>query len=243
MLRSVQAVHGEVLVLTIITSIYGDYDTLQPALPAKGLRWILVTDKVPEDTKGWEVVERSGTTDGPLLDAKYAKFHPWEFTDDETVIWIDGSLSLATPRSAWDLAMRAHPIAQFTHPDRDCIYDEGKFSLTMPRYAGMPIDLQLESYARNHPCNWGLWACGMFAARKAPTRELLIDWSNEVNQWTPQDQISYPVALRRAKLRPVSLLGSIYSNRWTRWHGHKPPVPKAPPEDRWAAEDAEAESE
>jgi hypothetical protein len=146
---------------------------------------------------------------------------PWEFTQCRRSIWIDASFDVSSPTMAADLMARAHPIAQFSHPDRDCVYEEGEFSLTMAKYSHLPILQQLAAYrADGHPVHWGLWAAGIIARDHTDqVREMGAAWLAQCEYWGIQDQISEAPVLRELGMRPVSIPGSVYANPWTKYMG------------------------
>ena len=208
--------------IAIITAIYGDYDTLKPTLPQTAdVDWICVTDR-ERPANGWRLIVRPAhETIGNNLAAKRPKMLPWEFTQCRRSIWIDASFEVTSPTMAADLIARAHPIAQFAHPDRDCVYEEGIFSAAMAKYSHLPIAQQLAAYrADGHPEHWGLWAAGIIARDHTDkVRELGAAWLAQCEFWGIQDQISEAPCLRELDMRPVSIPGSVYANPWCAYRG------------------------
>lgn len=212
--------------IAVITAIYGDYDTLKPPMKqTRDVDWICVTDREREPN-GWRLIVRPaedgyGEPCGNNIAAKKPKMLPWEFTQCRRSIWIDASFSVTSSLMAEDLMARAHPIAQFAHPDRDCVYEEGKFSKFMPKYAHLPIEEQLANYrADGHPEHWGLWAAGIIAREHTDAvRRLGIEWMHQCEYWGIQDQISQAPMLRELGMRPVSIPGGVYSNPWCQYMG------------------------
>lgn len=206
--------------IAVITAVYGDYDTLkEPVAQTRDVDWICVTDREREPN-GWRLIVRpSGLS--PSLAAKRPKMLPWEFTQCRRSIWIDASFAVSSPVMAEELMARAHPIAQFAHPDRDCVYEEGLFSAAMPKYANLPISQQLAAYrADGHPDHWGLWAAGIIAREHTDqVRKLGELWLEQCMFWGIQDQISQAPVLRSLDMRPVSIPGSVYANPWLRYQG------------------------
>jgi hypothetical protein len=219
--------------LAIITSIYGSYDSLKPTLPQTGLdvEWVFVTDKAPADALGWRVVIESPTSISNVRAAKAAKFEPWKYTDAEASIWIDGSFRVASPRFAVEALPYADPIAQFLHPNRDCLYEEARIVLAVGRCPG-PAAAQTQRYREaGHPEHWGLWASGIIVRRH--TEEVKAfgrTWAREVEQGSARDQVAQPYALRVHGLRPTVLPKGYMSTPWLKQGGHTPPPrPPAPP--------------
>ncbi len=209
--------------IAIITAIFGDYDSLKPTLPqTRAVDWICVTDnpELENEANGWRVIVKPKASN-PNLAAKRPKMLPWEFTQCRRSIWIDASFDVSSPTMAADLMARAHPIAQFAHPDRDCVYEEGEFSLTMAKYSHLPIRHQLAAYrADGHPEHWGLWAAGIIARDHTDqVRALGAAWLKQCEYWGIQDQIAQAPCLRELGMRPVSIPGSVYANPWCEYMG------------------------
>lgn len=216
--------------VAIITSIYGDYDTLKPTVAqSRDVDWICVTDSEliyndPERWNGWRIIFRPPPVGANSnMSAKRPKMLPWEFTQCRRSIWIDASFRVTSAEMAAQLMARAHPIAQFAHPDRDCVYEEGEFSRQMPKYAKLPIQQQMAAYrADGHPEHWGLWAAGIIARDHTDeVRALGSAWLSQCEYWGIQDQLSEAPCLRELGMRPVSIPGSVYANPWCEYMGSK----------------------
>lgn len=206
----------------IVTANYGRYDIPKATLPQDGIDadWVLVTDDlgIPDGHLGWRVVHQPLPGVPPVRAAKHPKFRPWEYTDAPASIWVDGSIRVTSPRFAAEALAFADPVAQFDHPDRDCIYTEAEVAAAIPRYAGEPILEQAETYRQaGHPERWGLWAATVIARRHTDgVRALGEAWTAEVDRWSYEDQVSQPVILRNLGLRPAVLPGYYRANQWLR---------------------------
>lgn len=160
----------------------------------------------------------------PRMAAKEPKLRPWDYNPDGPWIWIDASFEITSPTFVAEaLTATTGPIGQWRHPWRSCIYDEAAEveRLTGQKYRGYPARQQAEHYLNvGHPPRWGLWATGLIVYTER--LDYLADlWWAELNRWGYQDQISQPVALRNAGLRPVSLPGGLHESPWLRWHNHQ----------------------
>ncbi len=204
----------------LVTAIYGSYDEPKPVLPQEGIdcEYVLVTDDpaVPDGYLGWRVVCQPRPGVNPCRAAKHPKFRPWEYTDAPASVWVDGSIRVTSPRFAAEALALADPVAQFGHPDRDCIYTEAEVSAALPRYNGELIGFQAARYkADGHPAHWGLWATTIIARRHTDeVKALGVAWTREVTRWSFQDQVSQPVILRNLGLRPAVLPGYYRHNQW-----------------------------
>lgn len=199
--------------VTLICAAFGGYDSPKHHVgQTTSTEFMLLTDPGADDTRH------------PRVAAKEPKLRPWRYaTGNGPWIWLDGSFEIVSPTFVEDIlaATEGHPISQWVHPQRDDIYDEAIVSKPMPKYQSQPIVAQGLHYARiGHPEHWGLWATGLIVYRERC--DYLADlWWAEMNRWGYQDQISQPVALRAAGMRPHPLPHSLYANPWLRLHGHR----------------------
>ena len=199
--------------VAVITAIYDRYDTLKPVLPQAGagtVDWLLATDEPPSDDLGWRVLHIPRPGLHPNRAAKAPKLRPWEYTSAPASVWIDASYRIISGDFVSQVMAAADPIAQFPHWN-DCIYAEALDSVTPPakqeQYAGEPILAQVQHYRdTGHPGHWGCWCTSVIGrVHTSAVRELGEAWAREINQWSFQDQVSEPVALRACGLRPAPL--------------------------------------
>lgn len=207
---------------TIVTSIYGSYDIPKQFAPQTiPCRMLLVTDKVQHPSCPWETLvdPRPGGL-SPRMQAKFPKLHPWEFSDDGPWIWIDGSMEIVSEFFAAEVLDWVETIGMWTHPARDCLYQEAQFSSTLPKYDGQPLAAQAAAYLQDGmPRHWGLWAAGLIVYKRRPT--VLADaWMGEIETWGVQDQISLPYAAHLTGQRPEPLPYHLLDNPWVRLHFH-----------------------
>lgn len=211
--------------IAVITSIYDHYDQLKPVLPQIGaeIDWVFVTDDPLPDTLGWRQIHEEWPEMHPNRAAKQAKLRPWEYTDAPASVWIDASIRVASVFFAADMLsyLISGDIAQFLHPWRNCMYDEAAISAALLKYAEEPVLPQVDHYRRlGMPAGFGLWAGGVIARRHSEDiREMGERWTNEINQWSFQDQISEPYVLWSLGFRPVTLPGDHIRNAWVVWEG------------------------
>jgi hypothetical protein len=213
--------------IALITAIYDSYDELKPTLSQKGVSvdWVLVTDDEALQDKptarGWRVVYEPRPGVHPNRAAKHPKYEPWKYTGADRSVWVDASFRIVSEAFAAEALSYADPIAQFAHPWRDCLYAEAKESAGLAKYAGEPVLEQADHYSiQGHPENWGLWATGVIARQHTDAvRELGARWLAETYEWSFQDQISQPYALRETGLRPAVFPGNHLATPWLAYEG------------------------
>jgi len=214
------------MTIAILTAIYDSYDTLKPTLEQDtDVEWICVTDNgrlIPK-SNGWNVVYESRKHLHPNRAAKTPKCLPWLYTDASSSIWIDASYQVVSPTFAEDVLSYADPIAQFSHPWRNCAYAEAEESLRLPKYQdeyGRIHSQVQELHRREHPYDWGLWATGVIARHHCKDiMQFGFDWLYNIYEYSYQDQLSHPDSIRRNISNIEDLPGTHLSNEWLLYQG------------------------
>lgn len=223
----------------VYTAIVGGHDSLKQPIPQdESCDFICFTDaRIPSRADGWRVINvRRDPKIHPRMQAKwfkllshrvfprgrlalrFAPLSPRPRTD--LSIWVDGSFRIKTAKFVRDIraALGGHDWAMFTHPDRDCIYDEARVSATMVKYRGLPVGPQVESYRPVVPPHGGLYACSIIARREPVSDRIRFaneQWWAENLRWTYQDQLSLPYVLRKIpKCEPHAIPGQLRRNGW-----------------------------
>jgi hypothetical protein len=217
----------------VITACLGGYDTLRPqAAQDIDVDWLCVIEDHRAVPEPWVSHRVAASTEHPRLAAKVHKMQ--HVGDGPDVIWIDANTEIVSPSFARRaLSARRNGIAVWRHPQRDCIYAEAEASLRLApeKYSDQPLLAQVESYrAEGHPARAGLYACGTVAWDWSQPAALALGtaWLNECLRWSYQDQLSLPVVLRRAGIKPgIFPAGQIerrgrgpLGNRWQLIHPH-----------------------
>jgi hypothetical protein len=198
--------------VAIVTACYGGYDTARAQAEQDiDVDWLFYTDRLDQALAvppPWTGHARDATHTDPRLAAKVTKAMPWSVCPHRWVIWIDANMAITSPSFAREALDQLHDgLAVYAHPDRDCIYTEAHASLTLApaKYAHQPI---LEQVAHYRQAGWpehaGLYACGVIARDTGDPRVQVHGrrWWAECEQWTTQDQLSFPIASRAAGIQP-----------------------------------------
>lgn len=202
--------------ITVLTATYGD--TPDPAKPPrrKGVRWVCVTDR--EAVPGWETTPALVEHPDPRLVAKHPKFHPFSYADTSLAVWVDaaGSLIRSGLEAAARNAVSGAVCAQFSHPERDCTYEEASALATLGWPDALP---QVDTYRHaGHPEHWGLWATGLIVwADRSETRAFGEAWFHENATHTTRDQLSQAPLCREAGFVPATIPGDLWANDWVTW--------------------------
>ncbi len=213
------------MTVAVITSIYGNYDGLkEPAAQTVDCEFICVTD-LGRSSEAWEMVVEPRPHLVPRMAAKVPKCCPHFYTEAPISIWVDASARIVD-HDFVDMCVTAlgeNSIAQWVHPERDCIYDEVCASREFAKYESQPMGLQADRYwARGYPPNGGLWAAGVVVRRNTDhIRQFGYRWLAEQCRYSYQDQISEPPLLAAFELVPAPLPESLWANRWLQWERHR----------------------
>lgn len=145
--------------------------------------------------------------------------------DADRTLWVDGSHRFLPGFSFAEAISCAERtgIAAHSHPRR-CVFREARDSMEFRKYRDLSPSTveQAEAYGREgHPEEWGLWACGSLArVRSAKLDAAMEDWWGECVKWTYQDQVSFPVVMRRHGITPATFPYPQYGSPWFSIAGH-----------------------
>lgn len=213
----------------MITSIYGRYDGLkQPVEQTVECSYVCVTDEDPGPPGVWQVVIEPRAHLHPRMAAKVAKCLPLQYAPDSAItIWIDGSATPIHPEFVEMCldALGEADMAQWVHPERDCIYAEADASIAYGKYHDQNVAGQAAHYrALGFPAHGGLWATGCIVRRHTrrpyALNEFGMRWLDEQLRWTIQDQLSETPVLATTALGVVPLDEGLWNNRWLAFGGH-----------------------
>jgi hypothetical protein len=216
--------------ITVVSACYGGYD--QPIAPLEQdvpVRWVMVTDGLVEVPEPWEVIVEPRPHLHPRMAAKIPKCMPYIYAGTHgymaDVMWLDASARILRPdfvSMCVDVLRDGGQVAQWVHPQRDCILDEAFVSSGMAKYDGQPVHPQAAYYIKNgHPQNVGLWATGCMVWRRPfLVRGVGQEWLTEQMLWTYQDQISWPVIVGQRGVKISPLPGGLWDRTYLEFRGH-----------------------
>lgn len=200
--------------VVIYTANFGGYDQTRVQAPQDlDVDWVYLTDgeRGPDVPDEWDVHVVEPKHDHPNLAAKvYKSSPPWELGDWRHAIWIDANMQITDPRFAAQAIEYVNDgVAFWSHPRRDCVYDEaavcipGAPEAQNARYRNLPIEEQMTAYrAEGFPEHWGLYATGTTVWTPEQSAYLGAAWLKECELWGFQDQLSLPVVAWRLGVEP-----------------------------------------
>jgi hypothetical protein len=200
--------------LVVYTCITRGYDDLRRVEREPEVSYVCFTDHAPADSLGWEIRPLPRQFSSGVLANRWVKMHPHLlFPEQECSVYVDGNV---VPKcGVAQLAKRAlrdHAFAMYSHPVRDCIYDEAVECAMIGHDWLWAFARQLRKY-RNEgfPAHWGLYECNILLRRhhSAAIAGLMESWWQELQRGVHRDQISLPYLLWKAGV-PVHALGKSH---------------------------------
>lgn len=143
--------------------------------------------------------------------------------DAEYSIYHDGNFQLRqSAHQMIDILDDEHQWAAHAHPGRNCIYDEAQILIRERIGTRELVEADVARYrAAGFPEKAGLWANGMLVRRHTPEVASLNElWWEFYSRGCERDQISFPPALARSKVRVRTIQQNIFSSSCVvfRWH-------------------------
>jgi hypothetical protein len=213
------------MTVTVVSANYGAYD--QPVAPPEqdcDVTWVMVNDGEVQPPAPWKSIVEPRTHLHPRMAAKIPKCLPHRYADSDVVIWLDSSAIIRRSDfvSECVAALGDGDVAMWTHPQRDCILPEADVSAGMEKYATQPVQAQASHYlTHGHTERFGLWATGCMVWRQqAQSYDIGHDWLAEQTVWTYQDQISWPVIVRRYEIDVRPLPGTLWDQQRLTFRPH-----------------------
>lgn len=132
--------------------------------------------------------------DNPRLNARMYKILSHLFLNDKWTIWIDGNIRLFVSENQLIEMTKPYEVGVFTHPERNCIYEEGQFCKKIGKGDSDRIDRQLVGYSNaGYPMNNGLAATFIVVRKNTPHVNRLNEmWWEHITRYSIRDQLSFP---------------------------------------------------
>lgn len=191
----------------IYTALIGPYDRVQePLFVDKDFEYRLYTDQPGLHSDVWDIVQVERTERTAVRQARMLKTIPPE--DCDFSVWIDANmqqkrsvLGICDPGADVDLWL-------MTHPDRDCVYQEGREVNHLRKDNHLIVEAQIARYrAEGYPRRNGLVASGIMARRRSSrVQELGELWYKEIDAGSHRDQLSFNYVLEGFKELKVNLV-------------------------------------
>lgn len=190
--------------IAVYTAIIGKYDTLEePKFVSPYCDYFIFTDADVPTKSIWK--KRSLPTSKDYLElnnyqrAKYFKIFPHKlFSEYDYTIWVDGNITIMGDLVPFVDRMGSKAMAEFKHPNNDCIYEEAYSIVSQGKSQGHDVRKQIEQYKKEgFPVHYGLFE-NSFIVRKHNSEKciyLMDMWWNQMKQYTWRDQLSLSYVL------------------------------------------------
>ena len=197
--------------IAVFTAIAGGYDDLKdPEFISDHADYFVFTDGHVPAGSVWQKRPFEFISHDPTRTARFIKTHPHlYFQDYDWAIWMDANLQLVeAPESLLPQSGRDDTFLTWSHPLRDCVYEEGEECIRRSKDDTSGIEAQIASLrARGFPEHAGLFETSVIVAKMNDphVEELYKVWWAEISRWSKRDQLSLPVAVEATDL-PVGHL-------------------------------------
>ena len=126
-------------------------------------------------------------------------------------IWIDSTHMVAMdPHEIVQTYLKDSDIALFKHPERDCVYEEGKLIQEIRFDYPELVQSQLDYYeSEEYPKNNGLYELPCRVQRNTgQIRDTMLTWWELICKYSSRDQLSLPYAMHMHNVTPTIMPGS-----------------------------------
>ena len=164
---------------TVMTYIMGDYEKVHEVVQrSPRARYLLITDREDLRSDTWEVIYDKTLLGGAVNKTRYVKWHPWDYTDDEVVVMIDGSIGVNGPLDEVIDAFQGHDLCMMIHPERNTVKEEMEAWMQWrgldPNDAERQLSL-MEQSGYNINSYRGLYQCCFRMMRRTPQVRWYLD--------------------------------------------------------------------
>ncbi|AXQ96024.1 DUF616 domain-containing protein (plasmid) [Cereibacter azotoformans] len=204
----------------IYTSVAGGYDNLKAPLAELGNFDFYVFSDTPLDPVApWEQVPFDEAREDPVRTAKKPKILPHlYFPDYEWSLWIDANIFVLDDLSRFlTMAIEQQAkVALFEHPERNTLNAE---VTQLCKLRKDDPDLIQAQYARYQAEGWDnqlpLYECNFIVRRHndPDVMRAMTLWWNEIEENSRRDQVSFPYAMWKSGIHPLSLRPKGQSTR------------------------------
>jgi hypothetical protein len=199
--------------IAVVTSSIGTNQLLDPIL-FEGVDYHAFADDSATNNK-WITHPVVKFSNDPIYtnrrNAKVYKILPFAFLPEyDYFFWVDSTHRLETnPYEVIDKYLKDTDVAVFKHPERDCIYPEGKIVMDIKFDHPNLIEDQLAFYRDLcYPESNGLYELPVRVQRNTPTTQRMgWMWWEQICMFSSRDQISFPFVCNQLGIKPSILPG------------------------------------
>ena len=199
--------------IAVVTSSIGSNKLLDP-IPFEGVDYHAFIDDNTANDK-WTIHPVIDFSSDPIYknrrNAKVYKILPFTFLPEyDYYFWVDSTHILEkNPFEVIDKYLIDSDVAVFKHPERNCIYSEGKIVVDIKYDHPNLVEDQLDFYRDiGYPENNGLYELPARVQRNTElTQRMGWMWWEQICMFSSRDQISFPFVCNQLGIKPSILPG------------------------------------
>jgi hypothetical protein len=196
--------------VAVYTAMYGTgLDTIKTQPTSNLFDLYCFTDILDLDTKNFTKIFYPALSTDTIRSAKVFKLFPELFLHQkyDFAIWIDTTIVLNTDTvnemiTKYVNVLKKYPVYFLQHPERDCVYDEIDFCISLKKDNPELLQQIKQRYEfENYPRKNGLYACTVVGWQNNRSLiEFQTKWMEEINNFSFRDQISLPYVMQKKKI-------------------------------------------
>jgi len=211
--------------IVVYTAIFGEYDVLNEPEDVGGCDFVCFTDNPKLSSDKFDIRLCVDGND-PVRESRKYKILPHRFlTDYKYSIWMDGNIILKkiNTNKLIKQFLSEQDLAIFSHPERNCIYEELAICKELKKYDCDLMDMQVRRYEEvGYPKNNGLIASG-FIVRRTLSPEVIRfceDWWYEIKNNSRRDQLSFNYVAWKNTFKYTLIDGCVWDNEYFKVCSH-----------------------
>lgn len=219
----------------LYTCITGKYDSLNELeFKEKNIDYYCFTNDKSLTSKTWNVVYIENDSLDDIILARKIKIlgHKIVSENYETSIWVDGAFVIRDSVNKFlntYCDLDNYDIAVPVHHERESVYEEiaevvkrGKESINNARR--IQKFYEKVSFKNKN----GLYETGILVRRhnKEIVKRAMKIWFSMVLEYSKRDQISFPYAINKSKLRIKPIRINVFDNKYFEWNNHTKSLPR-----------------
>lgn len=211
---------GAMSKIAVVTAITGGMDSLKEYQKEDNVDFIAFTDKDLE-SKTWIIKPAYDKFKSNRRNSRLHKILLHQFVTAEYSMWLDGNIRLNVPVSkVIDEWLKDYDMAVFKHPERNCVYDEGRVCMQINKENEIDaLTEQGEAYHKSgYPEQNGLYSAGILLRKHNSVVEMFNNfWWSEFCRHSTRDQISFPYCVSKFNIKLNVIVGDMpktFENRW-----------------------------
>ncbi len=228
---AVQEFRGTVIYSAAIGNRDYSPPCMYPSNVVDDVQFVFFSDSTSQNDNFWQHFLIDESDIKPVYLAKVFKvFSHVLFPNAKLTVWLDANLVLKSVSNVLQSIPVNSDLVLFNHPIRKTIKGEALACARLAKGEKKKLYSQVANYRRlGYPLGFGLFAGGFIIRRSNKTVEATMhDWWEEINKYTPRDQISLPYVVWKNEVRYTLVRGDLLKNDCVEWAPHGNPGKREP---------------